>query len=282
MDAWTAIECELIVADYFKMLSLELAGKSFNKAEHRRQLQPLLNNRSGGSIEFKHQNISAVLIRLGRPYIKGYLPRYNAQSLLAEKVIEYLSEHPILEIQFKQFAENTSFKRPEKIDFEKWLVTPPAKTELILTNVLNEPEQLYVSKSLKKNYLEQEQKNAHLGKLGEELVLDYERWQLKHLGFDQLAKQVTWVAQDDDSAGFDILSRNVDGSHKFIEVKTTRLGKETPFFFSKGELQFSQLSAEDYHLYRVFDATSNAKIFMKNGSLDQLCHSEPVQFRGWF
>lgn len=282
MSAWTAIECELIVADYFKMLSLELAGKPFNKAEHRRQLQPLLINRSGGSIEFKHQNISAVLIRLGRLYIKGYLPRYNVQSLLAEKVAEYLRDHPFLEIQFKQFAENTSFKRPEKIDFEKWLVTPPATTELLLTNVLNEPEQLYISKSFKKNYLEQEQKNTHLGKLGEELVLDYERWQLKHLGFEQLSKQVTWVAQDDDSAGFDILSRNVDGSHKFIEVKTTRLGKETPFYFSKGELQFSQLSAEDYHLYRVFDATSNAKIFMKNGSLDQLCHSEPVQFRGWF
>lgn len=282
MSAWTAIECELIVADYFKMLTSELAGKSFNKAEHRRQLLPLLNSRSEGSIEFKHQNISAVLIRLGRPYIKGYLPRYNIQSLLGEKVVEYLNRHSSLEKQFTQFVENTKLLLPKALDFEKWLVDPPELQGNAIIDPTKEPEQIYISKARKLNYLEREQQNTRLGNLGEELVMEYERWQLKKLGFDQLAKQVTWVAQDDDSAGFDILSRNADGSHKFIEVKTTRLGKETPFYFSKGELQFSQRSAEDYHLYRVFDFSEKPRIFTKQGSLEQICHSEAVQFRGWF
>lgn len=89
--SWSNKEVELIIADYFKMLTDELAGSSVNKAEHRRCLLPLLNNRSEGSIEFKHQNISAVLINLGQPYIIGYLPRFNFQKMLEEKVIEYLT-----------------------------------------------------------------------------------------------------------------------------------------------------------------------------------------------
>jgi len=81
-DSWSNIEVELIVADYFILLSAELKGEHYSKADHCRALVPLLSGRSGGSIEFKHQNISAVLINLGQQYIKGYLPRYNYQKIL--------------------------------------------------------------------------------------------------------------------------------------------------------------------------------------------------------
>lgn len=43
MATWTNIEVELIVADYFDMLSKELAGRNYTKAEHRRKLLPQLN-----------------------------------------------------------------------------------------------------------------------------------------------------------------------------------------------------------------------------------------------
>ena len=33
---WTREEVEAIVADYLKMLTLELAGQSYNKTEHRK------------------------------------------------------------------------------------------------------------------------------------------------------------------------------------------------------------------------------------------------------
>ncbi|MEO0658920.1 MAG: hypothetical protein AAFY74_15855, partial [Pseudomonadota bacterium] len=71
-QAWTDAENDLIVADYLAMLSKDVAGHPYNKAEHRRQLLPLLNNRSDGSVEFKHQNISAVLKGLGEVWITGY------------------------------------------------------------------------------------------------------------------------------------------------------------------------------------------------------------------
>ncbi|HLP56633.1 MAG TPA: DUF3883 domain-containing protein [Fluviicola sp.] len=283
MSAWTNIECELIVADYFRMLSMELTGVNYNKAAHRRNLQPLLHSRSDGSIEFKHQNISAVLIRLGQPYIKGYLPRFNIQQLLAEKVIEYLHQHQSIEQQFKLFSESPEIITAPSVDFDKWRVNPPETTEpKVPSDMVNEQDLIYLNNPIKTNYLEREQQNSKLGELGEELVLEYERWQLKKLGKDRLAKQVTWVSKDNDRAGYDILSRNVDGSEKYIEVKTTKLGKETPFFFSKGELLFSQRSADDYHLCRVFNVATDAKIFSKQGRLDVICQSEAIGFKGWF
>ena len=64
---------------------------------------PRLNNRSHGSVELKHQNISAVLIEMGMPYISGYKPRVNYQrSLLPAVVGEHLSRNPQLQQLFEQ------------------------------------------------------------------------------------------------------------------------------------------------------------------------------------
>jgi hypothetical protein len=67
---WSQDEVRLIVADYFAMLEAELNGQSFRKSEHRKALIPQLSGRSGGSVEFKHQNVSAVLVEMGPPYVE--------------------------------------------------------------------------------------------------------------------------------------------------------------------------------------------------------------------
>src|SRR6185369_5176511 len=94
---WTRIEVEAIVADYLQMLALELAGQGFNKAEHRRRLGALLENRSEGSIEFKHCNISAAMIDLGFPYLAGYKPRSNYQALLADVIAAQVKAKPFMD-----------------------------------------------------------------------------------------------------------------------------------------------------------------------------------------
>jgi len=71
---WTDAENDLIVADYFAMLADEIAGQPYSKAERRRALLPLLNDRSESSVELKHQNISAVLKGFGEASIPGYKP----------------------------------------------------------------------------------------------------------------------------------------------------------------------------------------------------------------
>lgn len=276
-DSWSKIEVALIVADYFNMLIKELNRIPYKKAAHRRQILPLLNNRSEGSIEFKHQNISAILINLGRPYITGYLPRYNYQNLLEDEVIDYLIHHSEIETDFRQFVEKEIIKPQTRLDFERIIVTPP---EIV---TVTEPNSLYQHKPPKINYLEKEQSNKALGLYGEEVVIEYEKWNLLRLGKDNLADKIKWISKEEgDGAGFDILSKNLNGTDKYIEVKTTRLGKETPFFFSSNELQFSIKRASDYHLYRLFNAENDARLFQKNGALNSICKSVPTMFKGYF
>ena len=276
-DPWTNSEVELIVADYFQMLSSEMKGEAYSKAEHRRYLSPLLNSRSYGSIEFKHQNISAVLIYLGQPYIKGYLPRYNYQKVLVDKVIDYLTRNINIEEHFRHFADKKIILPDSILKFEKLIVEAPA------LSVVSEPSIGYNRNPIKINYLEREQRNQTLGKSGEELVMQFEKWNLSRIGKEKLADQVKWISQEEgDGAGFDILSKNLNGTDKYIEVKTTKLGKETPFYFSKNELDFSVQHSSDFHLFRLFNFEQEAKMFIKNGNLGTICNSVPMTFKGYF
>jgi hypothetical protein len=92
-DDWSDEENDFIVADYFNMLASELAGARYSKADHNRALQRR-TGRSKGSIEFKHQNISAVLGVLGRPTIRGYRARYNVQGAIFEAIDRFLTGVP--------------------------------------------------------------------------------------------------------------------------------------------------------------------------------------------
>ena len=276
-DSWSNTEVQLIVADYFNMLSAELKGVAYSKAEHRRALLPLLNNRSEGSVEFKHQNISAILIELGQPYIKGYLPRFNYQQILKEAIIDYLDHNLKIEDQFRLFSDKVIEPKKSDFNFSKFIVEPPK------ANIAVEPRATYHRNPIKTNYLEREQRNQNLGMLGEELVIEFEKWNLIHQGKEKLAEQVRWISKEDgDGAGFDILSRNLNGTDKYIEVKTTKLAKETPIFFSKNELDFSLENTRNFHLYRVFNFEEQAKMFTRNGALNQICRSVPVSFKGYF
>src|SRR5947208_9347497 len=75
------------------MLEAEVLCKSFKKSDHRKALAPRLQGRSDGSIEFKYQNVSGVLVELGLPYIEGYKPRSNYQGILATEVEGFLDQH---------------------------------------------------------------------------------------------------------------------------------------------------------------------------------------------
>lgn len=275
MSDWSLIEVELIISDYLEMLRAEISGVKYSKTEHRIKLQALLNDRSEGSIEFKHQNISAALINNGLPYIKGYKPRWNYQQLLEERILDYLSKHDSLEEKFNDFA-NRKIETQLLVEYRNWNVTPPE------TTIIKEPTVDYF-KPVKRNYLELEQRNQSIGESGEKLVLEYEKWRLTNAGLPKLAKEVKWISKElGDGSGFDILSKNIQGSDMFIEVKSTTLGKETPIFFSKRENDFSEQKKEDYHLYRVFDLQNQPKMFQRNGRFIDICTVEAASFKGFF
>lgn len=276
-EDWSNNEVELIIADYFSMLTDEIMNNPVNKTLHRNGLKMLLNNRTDSSIEFKHQNISAVLIKLGLPFIKGYKPRWNFQQILEQKINEYLSKQKLtIESKFIHFAESKDISM-QNVDFGLMIDSPPERQHIIM-----ESEVEYQRRPIKINYLEREQSNTSLGSKGEMLVIEYEKWRLINIGKENLAEKIEWIASNDDGAGFDILSKNENGSDRYIEVKTTKLSKDTPIFFSKNEYEFSKRKATDFHLYRLFNFNKTPKMFNVNGSFDEFCSKEAIQYKGYF
>jgi hypothetical protein len=264
---WSRAEVEATVSDYLEMLTKELAGVPYNKTAHRRQLVQLLNGRSEQSIEFKHANISAVLIELGFPYISGYKPRSNYQGLLYEVVADRLGSSPQL-LNIAAADADQPIVVPEVDDILSILTNPPAPA--VPRGTAREPAGS--RRSFSTNYLEREAQNRSLGDAGEELVLNFERARLIAADREALAGRIEHTARvRGDGAGFDILSFEVSGRERLIEVKTTKYGRETPFYVSRNEVAVSESREPDYHLYRLFAFRAAPKLFTLNGALSVTC-----------
>ena len=274
---WSREEAEAIVADYLQMLTLELAGQNYSKTAHRRKLQEKLQDRSDASIEFKHGNISAAMIDLGFPYIRGYKPRSNYQILLATVAADQVRGKTTLDKVALAAVEQPALV-PALTDFAKVKSDAPQKQ-----NRVAEVSNPLLFKPIKRYYLEREARNISLGLAGEEFIVQFEHWRLIQLGQTRLADKVDHVSQSKgDGLGYDVLSFDADGKERFIEVKTTSFGRDTPFFVSRGELALSHGARDRFHLYRLFEFRKAPRLFDLQGSLDQHCVLDPVTFRASF
>src|SRR5258706_13310446 len=90
---WQDDELDVIVADYFAMLAEDISGRPYTKSRHSAALMARIG-RTHRSVEFKHQNISAVLDELGLPWIPGYKPKRNYQNAIFDAIDRYLSNQP--------------------------------------------------------------------------------------------------------------------------------------------------------------------------------------------
>ncbi len=273
---WSREEVAATVADYFAMLAAELSGVPYNKAAHRRALIKRLSGRSEQSVEFKHANISAVLIDLGFPYITGYKPRSNYQGLLHDVVSERLvSDSQLLNVAAADA--DRPIVVPEVEDILGVLTTPPAMQPRD-----KEPSRgsLQATRAcISVNYLEREARNRSLGNAGELFVLNFERARLINLGKERLAEKVEHTSQTrGDGAGFDILSYEETGADRLIEVKTTKYGRETPFFVSRNELAVSESETSRYYLYRLFGFNIKPRLFTLSGAFSESCRLSPSSY----
>jgi len=271
--AWSTEEVEATVAEYFAMLVSELAGLPYRKSEHNERLRRLLNNRSKAAVEFKFQNISAVLVNHGQVYIKGYLPAQNYQRALETAVLEWLAgSRDLVDVVDASPLLNPSGPNTAPT-FSEIISTPPEAARA--------PRQATIRAPVKVDFVRLDAENRALGLRGEEFAFEIEQRRL----YDEehrpdLAKKVRWCARDDgDGLGYDILSFNRDASKRLIEVKTTGLGKYFPFVVTRNELACSQRERVGYHLYRLYEFGMAPKLYVLNGALDTSCSLEPTQYR---
>ncbi|MCJ2183324.1 DUF3883 domain-containing protein [Novosphingobium sp. 1949] len=266
---WSDSEIDLIVADYFAMLRMELAGEAVNKAARNRGLQQLVP-RSRGSIEFKHQNISAVMLGLGQPWIEGYKPAANFQNALVDGVLRWLDEHPDW---LRPKADASSARLRETAPL--WMGPPPAQRN---EPPLVDPE-FMAAIGRKYDVAERDARNRALGKAGEELILAHERTTLRQLGRDDLAERVRWTSvQDGDGFGYDIASFEPDGRDRLLEVKTTNGWERTPFHITRNEMAVAERRREEWHLVRIWNFPRIPNAFVLRPPLSAHVELVPTSF----
>lgn len=270
---WSDWEIDLIIADYFDMLQMDCAGESYKKSHRNRALQKK-TGRSSGSIEFKHQNVSAVLQDLGRPWIPGYKPRKNYQNALIDGIERYLGSHG------KVFAEQDSkilARATQHNKIEQRLILKPApKVKTGKPKVLRRLIRKYDPAA-------RDARNRELGKLGEEQVLVSERIRLIEAGRKNLAKKIRWVSQEEgDGAGYDILSFSTSGEERLLEVKTTSGHQYTPFYLTENERLLSVERPDEFRLIRLYDFGRSPKIFKLSPPLEEVVALRPINYQASF
>lgn len=290
---WSDSEVDAIVRDYFAMLEDEQRGRKFNKAQHRRSLMERIP-RSHGSIERKHQNISAVLNAFGLPYIDGYKPLGNYQRLLFEAVESHLDSHSSLHGLLAGEDLSTDQGRPVPTGTEQFALKiepPPAPPSEPLPGRGMPDEILRIVRRFERPD-ERDARNRRLGSAGEQFVFESERNRLLELDRDDLAAGVRWVARDDgDGFGYDIKSFAGAGSEpeteRWLEVKTTTGSITTPFFITRNELRVSDRHRDVFRVVRLYSfrprsAMQPARAYRLKPPLNERVRLEPAVYRASF
>lgn len=251
---WSDQENDLIVADYFAMLTADLSGRPYNKTQHRRSLMPHLSARSDGAIEFKHQNISAVLKALGEDWIPGYKPAFNFQMALVDAVARWFALNPSWHLRSAKGSSVMALAEAPQL----WIGPAPTLS--------NQPPPMELEQTLhiarKFDVAGRDERNRALGRAGEERVLAHERASLVAAGRDDLAQDVVWVSEElGDGAGYDIQSFSPDGRPRLIEVKTTNGWERTPFHITRNELAVAEERRAEWCLLRLWNFSRDAKAF---------------------
>lgn len=255
-DNWTDVQNDAIVADYFAMLADDIAGQFYSKADHNRRLQAAIS-RPRGSIEYKHQNISAVLKGLGEDWIPGYKPAFNFQASLVDAVVRWFDRHPDwLEPTARIGTRPLPFEIAEKAML--WIGPPPTQSNA------PPPDELEQMSAIARKYdvAERDARNRALGRAGEECILAHERATLVTAGRTDLAEQIRWVSHlDGDGAGYDIRSFEANGNDRLLEVKTTNGWDRTPFHITRNELAVADARHNDWRLVRLWNFSREPRAF---------------------
>jgi hypothetical protein len=264
---WQDGELDVIVADYFAMLVSDLSGQPYVKFRHNAAIMAQIG-RTQGSVEFKHQNISAVLDELGMPWIPGYKPRSNYQNAILDAIDRFLSKQP-------DILEPAVGLPPAPLLTSDVFVAAPALK--IADAALPERLQRLVQKF---DPVERDHRNRLLGKAGEAFIVELERRQLTEGDRPDLARKVRWIAEEEgDGAGYDVLSFDPTGRERLLEVKTTNGSARTPFFVTRNECAVAMERPTDWRIYRVHLFATKPQIFTIAPPLELAGNLQPETWR---
>lgn len=146
--------------------------------------------------------------------------------------------------------------------------------EVSATNLSTSTDQL-TFRGRTVNFIQNNIDNKRIGDLGELWALKYEIEKLRQVGQHNLIDKIKHTAKDEgDGTGYDIQSFDRNGQKIYIEVKTTKGGKNSTFYITRTELERSKIEKENFYLYRLYnynEENDTADILIIKGDLTNLC-----------
>ena len=125
-----------------------------------------------------------------------------------------------------------------------------------------------------------QERKYEIGQLGEKYIVKYERQNLIKAGRNDLADKVRRISEEDIGAGYDILSFDINGESKYIEVKTTT-GTGSTFELTANELHTAEKFGQQYWLYFVRDIGGTpqvTKILNPADKIGKLINIQPTAY----
>lgn len=126
------------------------------------------------------------------------------------------------------------------------------------------------------------QKDQDVGDAGEALVFKFEQKFVKEEIDENLLEWVKHKSKEEIYSPYDIQSLTKQREEKFIEVKTTTGGKNTPFDISVNEVKFSKENARKYSIYRIYNfsfKSNKLEFFEIEGDISKKRKLEVTEYR---
>jgi hypothetical protein len=255
----------------------------------------ILSNRKD-ELKYYHQDDSHIMSNTGDPKSKGDVTRYAGDildimvlaGLLTKDKYNYYSlnsdERSTLEIfanDTTSFGGYNSFYHQREIRNEEISAIEPQwfayvsesmdkdlfKTEI--SSIFHQEDKITVvwDNQVKELLSNGNKTTKDIGNIGEAIVCGHEKMRLKISGFDDLIAMVKIVDSPSFRPGYDIESREGDGTRaiRYVEVKTTISRKKINqfgFHMSPHEWDVADTSREHYCVYRLMLSTEDKILYI--------------------
>lgn len=256
---WSLREVEFVLSEYVALLDRHLQKESFVKSREAERVANGLPDRNKSAVQRKFGNISSILQSYQQPWIDGFTPQHNVQTLLEAVIYDKIEEDDLL-----SKSVTTAAPSPDRIAYDPE-VDPPGGL------ALPDPATGFGGKKI--DFRKREKRQRELGREGE-------KWALAHLKkVYGKSHEIIWSSEKvGDGLGYDIEIRPPGGKSIFFEVKTTTGDGQKPFHITANEIAASERYGKQYRLMRIFGFPGQPKFYILKGSIKKHCSLRGTTF----
>lgn len=200
--------------------------------------------RQGGKIYFALSKFAAFKNVTPEDYINSEGHRYQTRGNVTRKEIE--------KVTGKEFQSVENFDLNVQEVFKNWItnIYEGFESHSFLLMEINSSSFIKIEKKISPEELAKKLlKQSEIGKVGEDIALQYETERLLKLGCILNKKSLQHTSKINAAAGYDIYSNHKQ--ERFIEVKASTTKTDT-FFITENELAILKAKRDRAYLYKIF------------------------------